>query len=206
MGFISKFILPKNLDFNDALLTQASAMRVIVENLQNICVDNQTTALTSFSSSVVEARALKTKNMKELLDVFIAPYDKESIYRIITQLDWIVLSTNHLLLEINTYGISPVREYQPIFQALVKMAILLEQGVDHLSKKSARTIALKVDLIHEKYEELMELSALSMAELLKNDDIKHVILQRELLTQLKEVAKRIRVTANSLEDMAIKVT
>jgi len=206
MGFISKFILPKNVNFNNALLAQTSAMRVVVESLRKVCIENDATGLITFSSAVDEGRALKTKNMKELLDVFITPYDKESIYRMITQLDWIVLSANHFLQEINAYGISPVRGYLSIFQALVEMATFLEEGVNHLSKKSALAIALKIDLIHERYEELMELSALSMAELLKQDDVRHIIMHKELLTQLKEVAKRIRVTANSLEDMAIKVT
>jgi uncharacterized protein Yka (UPF0111/DUF47 family) len=206
MGFISTFMLPKNVDFNAALRAQTCTARVIVESLQKVCVDNDATALATLSTTFDKARVLKTKNMKELLDVFITPYDKESIYRIITQLDWIALSAKHFLLEFEAYGALPIREYQPIFQALVEMIDLLEQGVDRLSKKSARAIAHNIDHIYEKYDQVVAMSTESMAELLKQDDFKRIIMHRELLAQLKEVAKRIQVTANSLEDMAIKVT
>jgi len=37
------------------------------------------------------------------------------------------------------------------------------------------------------------------------DDYRHIIVHKEILAQLKDVAKRIHVTANSLENMAIKV-
>jgi hypothetical protein len=40
---------------------------------------------------------------------------------------------------------------------------------------------------------------------LENDDIKVYLAHREILIQLKEVAKRIHVSANTLEDMAIKI-
>ncbi len=205
MGFIRTFILPKDVDFNNALRAQAHITRTIVEDLRNACVDKDASARAAISVHADEARALKTKNMKELLDVFIAPYDKESIYRMITQLDWITLSVRHFILEIEAYGILSIQEYQPIFEVLVEMATLLEQGVSRLSKKSPKILTHDIDLIHHKYNHVVELCARSIAALLNQDDYKRIILHKEVVTQLKEVAKRIQVTANSLEDMAIKV-
>ena len=205
MGFIRKFILPKDLDFNKALRAQAHITRMIVEDLRNAFVDNDASARAAISVHADEARALKTKNMKELLDVFIAPYDKESIYRMITQLDWITLSVRHFVLEIETYGVSSVQECQPIFEVLVEMATQLEQGVTQLSKKNPKNLTQDIELIHEKYNHVVELCAQSIAKLLKQDDYKRTIVHKEVVTQLKEVAKRIQVTANSLEDMAIKI-
>ena len=205
MGFIRTFILPKDVDFNNALQAQALITRTIVEDLRNTCVDKDASARAAITVHADEARALKTKNMKELLDVFIAPYDKESIYRMITQLDWITLSVRHFILEIEAYGILSIQEYQPIFEVLVEMATLLEQGVTRLSKKSPKLLTHEIDLIHHNYNHVVELCARSIAELLVQDDCKRIITHKEVLTQLKEVAKRIQVTANSLEDMAIKV-
>lgn len=206
MGFIRKFILPKDVDFNSALRAQAHITRTIVEDLHSACVEKDASARAAISVHADEARALKKKNMKELLDVFIAPYDKESIYRMITQLDWVTLSVRHFILEIEAYGILSIQEYQPIFEVLVEMATLLEQGVIQLSKKSPKILTHEIDLIHHKYNHAVELCAQSIAKLLDQGDYKHIIAHRELLTQLREVAKRIQVTANSLEDMALKVT
>ena len=143
--------------------------------------------------------------MNELLDVFITPYDKESIYRIITQLDWVALSVKHFQLETSAYGITSIREYQPIFDILLEMANLLEKCITRLSTKTPRIIALDIDLIHDQYDDVVTLCAQSVAKLLKQDDCKHIIMHRDILAQLKEIAKRIHVTANTLEDMAIKL-
>ena len=205
MGFIRKFILPKDLDFNKALRAQAHITRMIVEDLRNAFVDNDASARAAISVHADEAKALKTKNMKELLDVFIAPYDKESIYRMITQLDWITLSVRHFILEIETYGVS-IQECRPIFEELVAMVTLLEQGVTQLSQKSPKNLTRVIDLIHEKYNHVVELCAQSIAKLLEQDDYKRIIMHKEVVSQLREVAKRIQVTANSLEDMVIKIT
>jgi len=206
MGFIRTFILPKDVDFNNALQAQAHITRMIVEDLHNVCINKDASADTAISIHLNEARVLKTKNMKELLEVFIAPYDKESIYRMITQLDWITLSVRHFVLEIKAYGILSIQEYRHIFEVLLEMAMLLEQGVSQLSKKSPKNLAHDIDLIHDNYNHVVELCAQSIAKLLKQDDYKQIIMRKEVVTQLKEVAKRIQITANSLEDMAIKVT
>ena len=76
---------------------------------------------------------------------------------------------------------------------------------NQLGSALVNTLAHDIDLIHDKYNHAVELCAQSIAKLLNQDDYKRIIMHREVLTQLREVAKRIQVTANSLEDMAIKV-
>ena len=205
MNFIHKYILPKEVDFDSALQDQARLTRVIVSNLHNACIENNIEKLKENSIYSNEARLLKTKNMNELLDVFIAPYDKESIYRIITQLDWVALSVKHLHLEIEAYNIKSITEYQSIIEMILEMASLLEQCITRLSTKSAKTISLDTNLIHDQYDKVVTLCANSIAELLKSDDCKLIIVRREVLAQLKDIAKRIHITANTLEDMAIKL-
>jgi len=205
MNFIRKFILPKEVDFDTALQAQARITRIIVSDLHIACVDDKLMTLSSISVHTDEARLLKTKNMNELLDVFIAPYDKESIFRIITQLDWIALSVKHFYLETEAFGISSIREYQSIIELILEMASLLEQCITRLSTKTARTISLDTDLIHDQYDHVVTLCAKSVAELLKQDDCKRIIVHRDILAQLKEISQRIHVTANTLEDMAIKL-
>ncbi len=204
MGFISRFILPKEVDFNAALQAQAVAVRETVQSLHDACVYNDTAALAAIDRKAQDARSLMHDNMKELLDVFITPYDKESIYRIITQLDWIALSVKHFHLEVRVYGIHSLQSYQEILAALVKMASLLEEGINELSGKQLQQIAANIDHVHDLYDHVVSLCAEAMAGLLEQDDCKRIIRHKEMLAQLKEIAKRIHVTANTLEDMAIK--
>ena len=205
MGFISKFILPKEADFIAGLREQSQSTTEIVHALGQAYNDLNSAALAEIRFSCNKGLELKDKNMHELLDVFITPYDKESIYRIITQLDWVILSVKHLVTEIEVYEIKSLQEYQDIFVILSKMTDLLDSGIQDLARQELRTIDADTDKIHQLYDEVVELCAREKFKLLNNDDFKYIMMQKDLLMQLKEIAKRIRVTANSLEDMALKV-
>lgn len=205
MGLISNYILPKNVDFHNALQSQAHITRTIVEDLQTACRDNDRDLLKRITEHVTEARTLKSSNMKALLDVFITSYDKESIYRMITQLDWIALSVKHCALEVFAYEVVSLDQYQTIADVLAEMAVLLELGITRLSVKNPKAIAPDIDLIHDKYDQVVKLCAEAVAQLLDREDCKRILVHKEVLAQLKEVAKRIHITANTLEDMAIKI-
>jgi len=204
MGFINKFILPRQVDFNAALQAQALETLKLVHYLYDAFIKNDQLALTAISSGAEQARALKQSNMKELLDVFIAPYDKESIYRIITQLDWIALSINHFRIEAQAYSVQSLQGYQSIFQLLMEMGSRLEEGIAQLSSGRLKSISENTSRIHDQYDRAVVMCAESMANLLQQDDCKKIMVYRDLLAQLKEIARRIHITANTLEDMMIK--
>ncbi len=202
MGFIQKFVLPKETDLAAALQAQTAATRNIVHDLYAAYILHDEEAFSAIRNETNETRALKDKNMKELLDVFIAPYDKESIFRIITQLDWIALSVKHFVVEVDAYQNTQALDmYRDIFELLREIASLLDDGFKQLSSKELPSIGL----IHDKYDQVVECRARHVARLLQQDDFKHIIIHKDILAQLKEIAKRMHVTANTLEDMAIKV-
>ncbi len=202
MGFIKKFILPKETDLVAALQTQTSATRNIVHDLYTAYILHEDGAIDAIKNDTCETRAIKEKNMTELLDVFIAPYDKESVFRIITHLDWVALSVKHFVVEVDAYhDKQDLNVYRDIFELLKDMSSLLEYGFLQLSNKELPGIAQ----IHDKYDLLVEYRAQHVAQLLQHEDVKHIIIHKEILSQLKEIAKRMQITANSLEDMAIKI-
>ncbi len=205
IGFIKKFILPKEVDFNEALLKQAQTSKKMVNDLYQACINQNKTAHDAIKETAQLAREQKSQNMAQLLDVFITPYDKESIYRMITQLDWITLSVKHFQLETEIYDIASLNEYGGIFKILLEMTVALEGGIAQLGAEKLKTIAGKTDSIHDMYDQLVELCARATADLLKHDDYKHIIQHKDILLQLKDIAKHIHVTANTLEDMTIKI-
>lgn len=202
MGFIQTFILPKDVDLAAALQAQTSATRAIVHDLYAAYILHEDEAFDAIKNDTGKTREIKERNMKELLDVFIAPYDKESIFRIITQLDWIALSVKHFVIEVDAFNNRQALDaYRNIFDLLKDMASLLEDGFRQLSRKELPSIAL----IHDKYDQVVEYRARHVAQLLKQEDIKRIIIHKDILAQLKEIAKRMHVTSNTLEDMAIKI-
>ncbi len=205
MGIIQKYLLPKEIDFNNALKKQVNASKNSVLDLCKYCQHQDLEALKAIVDDEHASRSLKSRNMHELLDVFITPYDKESIYRIITQLDWIALSVKHLVIDLLAYKISCPDYYQPIFTVLSEMVESLDKAFTYLPEKQLGKILSNIETIHDKYDETTKECALAALRHLENDEIKVYLAHKEILNQLKEVARRIHISANTLEDMAMKI-
>lgn len=205
MGLISQLLLPVKVDFDAALLKQAQICRLIISDLYKACINDDREALNAITIVAERARKVKTSNMEELLAVFIAPYDKESIYRMITQLDWIALSVKHFQLEAEVYDTHSLNEYEPVLKILLDMATALEDGMSRLSSRDLMAIVSRITQVHDQYDSVVEKCAKATGILLQNEDCRHIIRHKDMLLQLKEIAKRIHISANTLEDMAIKI-
>ncbi len=205
MGFIRNFLLPKEVDFDAAMLEQAREARKVVELLYRLCMEGEEQTLDAIVEGAQRARKLKDRNMKELLDVFITPYDKESIYRMITQLDWIALSVKHFQIEVRVYRAPALMGHEPIVSLLREMARTLEDGLAQLGKTPLAHMGEEIDRIRDLYDEVVAQCARAAAALDPKLECKQLLHQRDMLMQLKEIARRIHVAANTLEDMAIKV-
>lgn len=205
MGLITRYLLPKEIDFNAALLAQAHSAQLAVTKLYEASQSDDAGILEAIPGISSQAAQLKTQNMSQLLGVFITPYDKESIYRMITELDWITLSVRHFYLETEAYDIDSLCDYQPILKVIQDMAKALEEGVAKLPEKKLESIDLRINQIYEQYNQVVEACAHQHALLLEQEDLKRILRHKDMLMQLKDIARRIHISANSLEDMAIKV-
>lgn len=205
MGFIRKYLLPKEVDFNAALEEQARMARGVVETLHRACVHDDRALLMSISEQAAAARRVKDRNMKELLDVFITPYDKESIYRMIVQLDWITLSVKHFRIDAEVLELSSLADYEPILEILLNMADALARGIEVLKARDAALIAARIDQVEDQYDAVVEHCAQATGRLLAEEDARRIIRGELIIKQAKDVAMRIRVAANTLEDMSLKV-
>jgi uncharacterized protein Yka (UPF0111/DUF47 family) len=205
MSLIKHYLLPREIDFNAYLLDQAELGHSVVADLYKAGTRDLPISEESIHDITRRARELKTRNMSELLDVFITPYDKESIYRMITQLDWLVLSVKHFLLQARIYQVHCLGDYEPMLKQLLEMSAALKKGIMALQGRKLSAITPPISQIHLAYDQVVEDCARAMARLLSQEDCKHIIRHQDIVAQLKEIAKRIQVSANTLEDMAIKV-
>ncbi len=203
-GLIQKYILPREIDFDRALQLQVNAARDTVLDLCRYCEEGDFRALRKIINDERQCHELKNSNMRELLNVFITPYDRESIYRTINQIDWIALSVKHLAIDMLVFKVRCPPGYRPVIDALSRMAAQLADGFTSLGNKHFREILDTVNRINADYDRAVEECARAAARHLEKDDIKVYLTHREILNQLKEVAKRIHIGANTLQDMAVK--
>ena len=152
-----------------------------------------------------QAKQIRDANMKELLNTFITPIDRESIYRVITELDWIAISIRHFVMEAKAYEIRELdREYATMIKQLKLQAELLEAGFKTLRKDDKKT-AKSAKRVRDAYDDLMDIYIQKMAKLATSKDTKEIFIHQSLLWQLKDISKRMRMTANSLEDIIMKM-
>jgi len=205
-SFIQKYILPKELDFISALEEQSLIVNKIASDLYLCFIEENANSCEAIISDEHQAKEIREKNMNELLDTFITPFDRESIYRVITQLDWIALSVRHFVLEAQAYKIRQLdATYADILKNIELQSSMLNVGFKNL-KSSQKIVIRNTQDIRDSYEALTDTYIQRMAELSENQDKKDTFIQRELLAQLKEISKRMQMCANSLEDIVMKMS
>ena len=204
MSFIKKYILPKEVDFIGALNQHISIITKITNDLYECFIDCKKDSCDSILNDVYHEKQMREKNMRELLSTFITPIDRESIYRVITQLDWIAISIKHFTLEAKAYEIRKL-EYTNIIKGIQLQARLLSSGFKTI-KSSPSNTTQSAQKVRDAYNEVVSLYVKKMAKLANSKDMKEVFMHKELLNQLKEISKRMQMCANSLEDIVMKMS
>ena len=205
-SFLQKYVLPKEVDFISGLEAHSLSVHKIIRDLHLCFIEAKVERCSAIINDEHEAQCIRERNMQELLDAFITPIDRESIYRVISQLDWIAVSVRHFVLEAQAYGITTLENgYTDIFSLLKKQSFALNLGFVNLKKSNATLVAQNAQSVRDNYDKLIELHIKKMAEIANSDNIREMFIQKELLLQLKEISKRLQISANSLEDIVIKM-
>ncbi len=205
-SLLKQYILPKEVDFIGGLREHAHIVEKIIADLLQCFSKKKTKYCKSILKDEHQAQHIRDKNMHELLNAFITPIDRESIYRVITQLDWIAVSVRHFLLEADAYGVDHLhKDYHPLITKLLHAATLLSEGFDGLKKENSAVIVSKCQEVRDTYDALVAIYIQEMAVLSKCKNPHKVFVEKELLHQLKEIGKRLQMCANSLEDIVMKM-
>ncbi|UKJ07825.1 hypothetical protein [Solitalea lacus] len=199
-----EYILPKEIDFFGNLHHQSEITKEVLDTLHNIYVDMSKTN-EQLIAKIQEANKMRMSHLVELNSVMITPVDKEAISRIYVELDWIVLSIKHLNIEISAHHISNLKEYERMILLLKKQMIKMNDCFLNLKQKKYGELLSMVNSIIRMDDELIKEYSVQVSVLLLKENIRDIIRHKEILTQLKEVSKRIHVCANSIEDIVFKL-
>jgi uncharacterized protein Yka (UPF0111/DUF47 family) len=203
---LKKYILPEEIDFFMGLRQQAEATRNTLNDMYRCFSEGEEKSCLAVLNNEHLAGALQKRNMNDLGRAFITPVDREAIFRAITHLDWIVISVKHLVMETQAYGLTDLRQYEHILLQLLGCADYLYQGFLSLEAKDMKETALKAEATRTLAHQLTETYVQAMAEVAKEDDIHLMFKQKEILSQIKSIAKRFHVAANTLQDITMKLS
>ncbi len=204
-ALFKKYIVPHEIDFVQMLQEQANATFNTVDDLYNCFIKSKKKSCKKIIEDENRTKQLKDKNMNILLNAFITPIDRESIYRAITQLDWINISIKHFVLEIQAYKVEHLNEYEKIFSLIHEASKSLNEGFLALSENNSAKVSRIADKTRGFIDTLSEEYIKEMVKLSKQKDMQKVFIHKEILSQLKEIGKRIHISANTLQDIVVKM-
>ena len=197
--------MPQEIDFFKRLQEQSNVSKNIIDVLHRVYM-LQSDAPDAIKSVIQTAEEMRSGNLMELGQAFLTPVDKESISRAYINLDWVVMSVKHLVVELEIYEITELAEYKIIFDLLKEQMENIHAGFGTLNDKTEEKTSKHVYQIIHCDNELIGEYARQVSILLSGNEIKKIIARKEILNQLKEISKRIRLCANDLEDIVFKMS
>ncbi len=202
---LKKWILPREIDFFGSLSQQSVLTSKIVDELGNFYLEKSSRDSDQIFGLIEEAKKMRLANLKDLNAAFITPVDKEAISRVYVHLHWVALSIKHLVTEIDTYQIYSLTEYKKMFDLLGQEMAQLTEGVEMLGAKKYDQVLENVFQAIQLDDEIIKEYAGLLARLFREKDVQEIFSHREILSQLKEISKRIHICANHLEDIVFKM-
>ncbi len=206
LQWLKAYILPEEIDFFHELRQQAEATRNILDDLYRCFVEEKMESCQAILEDRHGAGSLKERNMNDLSRAFITPVDREAIFRAITHLDWVVISIRHLVMEVRAYGLSDLSQYRDILLQLRNCADSLYRGFAALEEEKIGLIAKQAETTRDLAHRVTETYVLAMARVAAGEDIHLMFKHREVLFQIKSIAKRFHVAANTLQDITMKLS
>ncbi len=203
--FFKKYILPEEIDFFKELQEQSEATKNATHDLYRCFAQGDQKACEAILTNENQATILKNRNMDDLGRAFITPVDREAIFRVITHLDWVLISIKHLVMESTAYGLDDLEEYEIIMRQLRDCADILAQGFAALHHNEMETIRNKAEEARTMAHLVTESYVQAMSRVAEGNDIHQMFKHKELLSQIKSIAKRFHVTANTMQDITMKL-
>jgi len=204
-SWIRKYVLPREVDFLSAMHDQAHWVKQLTDDLYRCFRTPRQKHCSAIEEDHQHARTLRDNNMRDLLHTFITPVDRESIYRVVTQLDWAAISLRHFALQAEAYGITQLDSvYVDMIRQIRLQAELLTAGFKTIKSDPQKT-AQSAARVRDAYDHLVQQYIETNARLIRENTTRDTLQYHELLFQLKDISQHMRMTANSLEDIVMKM-
>lgn len=205
-GFWQRWIrrfVPEVPDFATLLEGQSAQVRKTIDDLVEYVRHPEARLRDQLHRDEEEAEKLRDENMRRLNNAFSTPFDREDIYRAIEELDWIVVHTRRTAREMEILGVTPDNFIREICLEIQTGVTALGNGFAQLGSDSEATYR-QADAARGVDRRARHLYEEALGELFKGDDLVDMLKRREIYHHLADGAKRVRKTAEVLQDIVVK--
>lgn len=204
-GGIFKFIFPREYDFEGMLADQAErtleGVQIFVRWLQTTPLEKPTT----LEQIEDEVDTLRHDMQDKLISSFSTPFDRQDIYSLSRQMDYILNFSEETAREMYAFGVSPDPPISAMAEALLRGTRCMTRGVKIMSSDRKR-VERAIRGARQAMREIEEIYITSMAELLNTDDAMNALRKREVYHHLRDAGRALRYTVDILHTALVGIS
>jgi uncharacterized protein len=195
-------IFPREHDFHAMLEAQSdrtvTGVQALVDWLELIPLTNPV----DLERIENEVDGMRHAMEEKLVNSFSTPFDRQDIYSISRQMDYILNFSKETAKEMYAFGVAPDAHIRAMAGELLMGTECIARGVHALDRDKA---AVEEEIRHARasYNALEERYIAAMAELLKTSDAMYAIRTREIYHHQRDAGRAMRDTLDILHNAVI---
>jgi uncharacterized protein Yka (UPF0111/DUF47 family) len=203
-GSILDRIFPRRYDFEGMLSEQAGntlqGVRLLVEWLEN-GARMDPAGLCTLEQRVDDQRYDMEDKLK---DAFSTPFDRQDIYRLSRQMDYILNFSCETAQEMQVFGVTPDRPILDMTRALLKGTEKVASGV-RLMGSDPKSVRESIRQAREAIHTLDEIYIFAMKDLFQNENPIDTMKRREIYHHLRDAGRALRDTVDILHQAVVGI-
>ena len=195
-------IFPREYDFEGMLAAQAdrtvAGVQVMVSWIKAcpLCNPRELEQIEN------EVDLMRHDMEDKLIKSFSTPFDRQDIYSISRQMDYILNIAKETAKEMYAFGVTPDKPILDMAEKLLSGTECIARGIRVLNvDKSA--VETEIRNAREDYNAFEEIYIAGMAELLKTDDAMHAMRMQEIYHHMRHAGRAMRETLDILHNAVI---
>jgi len=195
-------IFPREYDFEEMLAEQADKTLSGVETFVIWLNSTPLSAPVHLVQVEEEVDAMRHRMEDKLINSFSTPFDRQDIYDLSRQMDYLLNFSKETAIEMYTFGVGADKTILAMAEALLRGTSCTVKGVKvmNTSKKMVEDLIRKAsDADHE----IESLYVAGMAELFRTDDPMNALRKREIYHHLRDAGRSLRRTLDILHHAVV---
>jgi len=195
-------LFPRQYDFYGMLACQSDRTIAGVQAFTEWLKDSPLKNPVELERIEAEVDAMRHDMEDKLIKSFSTPFDRQDIYSISRQMDYILNFSKETAKEMYAFSVSPDAHIHTMARQLLQGTECLGRGIRALDSDR---VAVEDEIRHARnaYNMLEEQYITGMAELLRTDDAMQAIRTREIYHHLRDAGRAMRDTLDILHNAVI---
>jgi uncharacterized protein Yka (UPF0111/DUF47 family) len=197
-------IFPSRYDFQGMLAEQADQTRTGVEAFLDWLEHHPSEKPSELDRIEDEVDAMRYELEEKLKDAFSTPFDRQDIYSLSRQMDYILNYAYETAHEMYVFSVPPDKTIMGMAKALLRGSMLVCHGVREMSGSQAKIRKIIIEA-RKAMHEIDELYVNGMNEVFQTGDAIAAMKRREIYHHLRDAGRALRATVDLLHKAVVGI-